>query len=248
MSITYGVAHGISRFGERLGVKEMDKVDVRADYLAMDRMHVSAEVLHRFKNLKRVQFLACTFDDFAWPETITYVSLASCILDVLSSFPGASVTTLQFHFCTSSDWDLVMDRVARSNVNDMRFAGISGREQVVDMLPRSNITKFEFRDFFVKDEIVRALVRVAETCDIVRIAFESFRVHDIDLRRTRELVEFGHINSYTSPHVYVYQSELDAAIAARRVLAVLSARTGPALRFLKRDGDHACMARVFRML
>ena len=251
MSITYCITQGITTRSREVRASEIDIVDVRADYLGMKRMHVCAEVLRRFKNLTHLRFEHCTFDDdAAWPETITNVELLWCNLDSVPHLPGASVTRLYLYHCTSAAWELVMDRVARSNVNVMRFLGAYGFQQVVEMLPRSKIADFELRDVSNVDvATIHAFVRVAETCDIERIAFQCTRVRGLDLRRTRKLVEFGHIVYSKWPHKPIYLSELDVALNVRRVLGLLGARTGPALRFLKRDDDdHACMARVFRLL
>ena len=93
---------------------------------------------------------------------------------------------------------------------------------------------------------VARYVSAAERCDVECIYFCQHTGPIADLRRTRKLIEFG--DSYPDDRDYQYTHQLKVALVVRLVLVVLSARSGPAAKFLKRDGDHACMERVVKYM
>ena len=105
--------------------------------------------------------------------------------------------------------------------------------------------------YYMHDHEVARYVVAAERCDIERIQFwRQTMPPNVDLRRTRKLIEFGcsdYIDNNGSRGIH-YTSQLKSAFTVRRVLAVLSARSGPAAKFLKRDGDHACLSRIYKYM
>ena len=233
MSIHYTSRRDTNRTWDYMRTDDLVNVysdDVQA--LIFSGMHVHVAKLHRFKKLWGVRFRHCTFDADAWPSTtITTMAMHSCDIPAALGALSASLTSIQLYDCSSAAWEAVMDRVARSNVRVMHFRGEPGRHLVMEMLPRSKITEFEFVDFLREDvATVRTLVRTAETCDVERLVFGI----------ARYTLKF--------PKTWEYKAEVDSALAVHRVLVVLSARSGPALRFLKRDGDNACLARTLKYM
>ena len=106
-------------------------------------------------------------------------------------------------------------------------------------------------DSFLAERDVARYVVAAERCDVERIYFRrQSDAFNVDLRRTRKLTDFGNsLHLENDPYMtYQYTPHINAALVVRRVLVVLSARSGPAAKFAKRDGDHACMERVLKYM
>ena len=220
--------------------------------------HALLAALRRIpESLEEVEISYMTLDADIMRELGRFKSLTSLSVDffggTLLPLPPA-LTTLHWNR-GAMDMRDVLPAIAKSNITALWLDRVfidhallaatieTSKLKRVWMLSESAVSRLTDRD-------VAHYVAAAEKCDVECINFWRQTGHKVDLRRTRKLIEFGYSGTlYSNGHrCHEHVAQLDAAFTVRRVLAVLSARSGPAERFVRRDGDHACMARVFRFL
>ena len=199
---------------------------------------------------------------------LSHVTLDADFMRELGRFKA--LTLLSVDFCsgtilplppslTKLSWDggemdmrVFLPAIAKSNITELWMdCVIMDHDLVAAMIETSKLKRVSlmFRKYLTDADVAR-YVLAAERCDVERIHFWRQRLYNVDLRRTRKLINFGNSDHVNDPDHkdYKYAPQIKIAMDVRRVLVVLGARSGPVDKFLRRDGDHACLSRVFRYM
>ena len=229
-----------------------------ATRLRMSR-HSRAEVLETLRrapaSLQEIAFVEMALDADMMRElerftALTYMRVSDCAGTILPLPPSLAEISVN-----GGEVAAFLPALARSDIESLWLKQLYGMDHAL-IAATIETSKLKFVKLCVYTPLterdVARYVSAAEKSDVEIIFFTNTETFNVDLRRTRKLTDFGNSlndqNNHNRYLTYQYTPHLNAAMDVRLVLVVLSARSGPAAKFLKRDGDHACMARVLKYM